>query len=86
MEPPFLGLRLNVSCVIPAGHVNSARGRNANGTLVFRNTCEDVVRPAFPKPIGSRFGVVAEALLALPKRCLSPLAILDVGIRPVPFL
>src|SRR5258708_19304533 len=44
-----------------------------------------MVRPGFPEPVGSRFGIVAKALLALAKCHLGPLAVLDVGSRPVPF-
>src|ERR1700748_28127 len=44
-----------------------------------------MVRSVLPQPIGGRFGIVAEALLALAKRLLGPLAVLDVGRRPVPF-
>jgi hypothetical protein len=44
-----------------------------------------VVRSGLPEPVGSRFGIIAKALLTLAKGFLSPLAVLDVGGRPVPF-
>src|ERR1700750_1603961 len=44
-----------------------------------------MIRAMLPEPIGRRFGIVAKALLALAKGFLSPLAVLDVGGRPVPF-
>src|ERR1700754_3662278 len=44
-----------------------------------------MIRAMLPEPIGRRFGIVAKALLALAKGFLSPLAVLDVGGRSVPF-
>src|SRR5947209_11202779 len=44
-----------------------------------------VIGSGLPEPVGGRFGIIAKALLALAKRLLSPLAVLDVGRRPVPF-
>src|SRR5437868_8418178 len=44
-----------------------------------------MVRSGLPEPIGGRFGIIAKALLTLAKRLLGPLAVLDVGRRPIPF-
>src|SRR3977135_4009524 len=44
-----------------------------------------MVRSSLPEPVRGRFGIVAKALLALAKCLLGPLAVLDVGRRPVPF-
>src|SRR5882672_8952501 len=46
---------------------------------------DPVVGSGLPEPVGGGFGIVAKALLALAKRLLGPLAVLDVGGRPVPF-
>src|ERR1700687_4209877 len=85
MKPPFFGLRFGVSCKIPAGHVNSARGPDANRIEVLRYAGDPVVRSGLPEPVGGRFGVIAKTLLALAKCLLGPLAVLDIGRRPVPF-
>src|ERR1700693_1456954 len=52
---------------------------------VLRYAGDPVVRSGLPEPVGSGFGIVAKALLALAKCHLGPLAVLDVGGRPVPF-
>src|ERR1700743_3846936 len=52
---------------------------------MFRYSGHPMVRSVLPQPVGGRFRIVAEALLALAKRLLGPLAVLDVGRRPVPF-
>jgi hypothetical protein len=44
-----------------------------------------VVRSGLPEPVGGGFGVIPKALFALSKCFLSPLAVFDVGGRPVPF-
>src|SRR5450432_801990 len=52
---------------------------------VLRYLGDPVVRSGLPEPVGSGFGIIAKALLALAKCHLGPLAVLDVGGRPVPF-
>src|ERR1700674_4825336 len=52
---------------------------------MIRYAGDPVVRSGLPEPVGSGFGIVAKALLALAKCHLGPLAVLDVGGRPVPF-
>src|SRR5712671_2948405 len=51
---------------------------------MVRYAGDEVVRSGLPEPVGGRFGIVAKAFLALAKCNLGPLAILDVGRRPVP--
>src|SRR5260370_42042113 len=46
---------------------------------------EQMVRAGLPEPVGSSFGKVTKALLALAKRNLCQLAVLDIGSRPIPF-
>src|SRR5713101_2820145 len=52
---------------------------------MFRYAGDPVVRSGLPEPVGSRFGKVTKALLALAKRNLCQLAVLDIGSRPIPF-
>src|ERR1700704_103567 len=52
---------------------------------MLRYAGDPVVRSGLPEPVGGRFGIVTKALLALAKRLLEPLAVLDVSGRPVPF-
>src|SRR5258707_7509705 len=44
-----------------------------------------MVGSALPEPVGTGFGIIAKALLALAKGDLGPLAVLDVGRRTIPF-
>src|SRR6266403_1500761 len=85
MQSPFFGFRFDIACNIPARHAGDTRGRDSGSIQVFRHLGDKVVRSGLPEPIGGRFGIVAKALLALAKGDLGPLAVLDVGSRPVPF-
>ena len=52
---------------------------------MVRHADHPVVRSGLPEPVGGCFGIVAKALLALAKCRLDPLAVLDIGSRPIPF-
>ena len=52
---------------------------------MFRYAGDPMVRSGLPEPIGGRFSIIAEALLALPQRHLGPFAVLDVDARSIPF-
>src|ERR1700730_248994 len=52
---------------------------------MVRYAGDKVVRSGLPEPVGGRFGIIAKALLALAKRDLGQLAVLDIGSGPIPF-
>ena len=85
MLPPFFGLRFNIRCNIPAKKAGQAGGLESDSTNVLRYADDPVVRRSLPEPIGARLSVITKALLALAKCLLSPLEVLDVGRRPIPF-
>ena len=84
MPSPFFGLRLDISCNIPARHGQPGPGPEANITDVFSYPGDPVVGSVLPEPIGGRFSIITKALLALAKCLFGPLAVLDVGRRSVP--
>jgi hypothetical protein len=84
VTPPLFRLLLEIASQIPSLRAYQA-GRHPKGVELVGYTDEPVVRPGLPEPVRSRFGIITKALLALAKGLLGPLAVLDVGGRPVPF-
>src|SRR5271154_288104 len=75
VKAPLFWLLLKVESVFPSRHACSGDGHDAEriGLIGYRDQL--VVRPGLPVPIGSRLGEIAEALLAVPQRCVSLLAL-----------
>src|ERR1700688_2137654 len=88
VKAPLFWLLLEVASEIPSHRAYPAGWQRADFVeelLGHKVSDETVVRAGLPVPIGSRFGEIAESLLALAKRIFGTLLVFDVGIGAVPF-